>query len=83
MGDNETAYGVDTGFADFTASDESGLRVFYLREDSQTRAIQAFTEEIARAVNVVKRGQKRDTTGKVIGERAAILAADLLSLFTP
>jgi hypothetical protein len=73
MGEIETAYGVHMGFTYFTASDGVGLTMLFLAQSDQGAATEAFDQEIARAVKVMKRGDKKDGSGRVIGKRAEIL----------
>lgn len=74
MGEMETESGLRLGFTNFKASDGVGLWVFYLAKDDQAHAVEAFNQELARAVKVVGRSEKKNVDGIVVGERAEILA---------
>jgi hypothetical protein len=74
MGQVVTEYGIRMGFTDFKASDGVGLNLLYLEQDDQARATEAFNQELDRAVKVIERGEKKDANGRIVGERAEILA---------
>jgi len=66
--------GIRLGFTDYTASDGVWLRVLYLTEDGQAQAVTAFHQRLAHAANVISRSEKKDVKGRVVGERAEVLA---------
>ena len=74
MGEIEIGDGIELGFTDYTAADGIWLRVLYLTKTDQAEAVAAFNQRIAHATKVIKRSEKRDANGRVIGERAQILA---------
>jgi hypothetical protein len=74
MGEFITEDGVHLGLTTFKASDGVKLTATDGEFDSARRAQQEFDKEIAKATKVIERGKKKDKTGKVIGERALIMA---------
>ena len=74
MGEIDIDHGVRLGFTDYTASDGVWLRVLYLTETDQSQATLAFRQELTQAIRVIERSAKTDADGRVIGERAEILA---------
>jgi len=74
MGEIEIDHGVPLGFTDYTASDGVWLRVLYLTVTDQSQATLAFHQRLAHAIRVIERSDKRNANGRVIGERAEILA---------
>jgi hypothetical protein len=80
MGEMETRSGVRLGFTNFSASDGVGLQVFYSAEADPVGATLAFNEEVARAVTVAERENKRDAHGNVVGERAQILVPTTVAI---
>lgn len=72
-GELVTGYGIPMGFSSFVAPDGIGLFVMYLRQDDLDLAAEAFRQELGKAINVTKRGQKKDRNGKIVGDRAEIL----------
>lgn len=73
MGEIKTADGIDLGFTNFKASDGVDLRVLYWDFNDEIHAAQALEKQIARAAKIIKREPKRDSIGKVVGERVLIL----------
>jgi len=71
-GEIELNYGVQLAFEDFKASDGSGLRMLYWYFDNPAQASEVFKKEVAHALKIVNQGQKKDATGKLVGERAQI-----------
>jgi hypothetical protein len=74
MGESITTEGVHLGLMTFQASDGVKLTVIEGEFGSAQRAQQEFDKEIAKATKVIERGEKKDKTGKAIGERAQIMA---------
>jgi hypothetical protein len=73
MGTIRTADGIDLGFTNFKASDGVNLRVLYWDFDNEGHAAQALEKQITRAAKIIKREPKRDSIGKVVGERALVV----------
>jgi hypothetical protein len=65
--------GILLGFTDYEAPDGTGLNVAYRTFNDAAQAAAFFDKETAGAAKVVKRGDKKDKKGKVVGERAQIL----------
>lgn len=65
--------GVVLGTSTICASDGARLTVFYNSFEDSRRVVDAFNKELATAVKIIKRGNKHDPSGKVVGERAEVL----------
>jgi hypothetical protein len=74
MGEISFDNGIRLGFTDYTTSDGAWLRVLYLTEDGEVQAVTAFHQRLAHAAKVISRSEMKDAKGKVVGERAQILA---------
>jgi hypothetical protein len=79
MGELMTDYGIPMGFSNFTAPDGIGILVLYLRQDDRSQALRAFEHELDRATKIIKRGEKKDRNGKVVGARVELLMPSALS----
>jgi hypothetical protein len=73
MGEIGTADGIDLGFTNFKASDGVDLRVLYWDFDDEMHAAQALEKQIVRAAKIIKREPKRDSIGKVVGQRMLVV----------
>ena len=69
-----TEDGVDLSFTVFEASDGVRLTAIHREFDSPLRAREQFDKEVAKARKIIERGKKTDSAGKVVGERAQIIA---------
>jgi hypothetical protein len=74
MGEISFDNGIRLGFTDYTASDGAWLRVLYLTEHGEAQAVTAFHQRLAHAAKVISRSEKKDAKGRVVGERAEVLA---------
>jgi hypothetical protein len=68
-----TASGAPLGLSSVCASNGAELAVLSNTFEDAQHATAAFTEQIAKAVKIVERGEKLDQSGKIIGERAQVL----------
>jgi hypothetical protein len=73
MGEIDTADGIHLGFTNFKASDGVNLRVLYWDFGDENHAAEALEKQIARADKVVERTPKRNSDGKVVGERVQVV----------
>ncbi len=73
VGEIETKSGLRLGFADYVGSDGVKLSLLYLAENNRALSLQAYNEELSRAVKIVAQSKKTDGNGVVVGERAQIL----------
>jgi hypothetical protein len=74
-----TENGEKLGFTDIQASDGVSLKVMYKSFGDAHQASEFFEKEIGRAVRTDKRGKKINRTGKVVGERAQVLFASIVT----
>jgi hypothetical protein len=74
MGEIEIGHGTRLGFTDYKASDGGWLRVLYLTKTGQDEAQVVFHQRLSHAIKVIERGDKHDADGRVVGQRAEILA---------
>jgi hypothetical protein len=72
-GGMRTGYGAHLGFPDFKTSDGIAVTVLYNASSDSAASSSVFEHEIARAAIVISRTPKKDSAGKVVGERAEVL----------
>jgi len=73
MGEMTDEDGVHLGFTNFTGSDGSHLRVLYEGFGNSAGAKKYLEKRIGKAAKLIDRGDKVDSTGKIVGERAEML----------
>jgi hypothetical protein len=73
MGEGFDEDGVHLGFSGYTASDGTKLTAVYNYFFNALEAHEYFEKQITKAVAVIERKKKLDTTGNIVGERALIL----------
>jgi hypothetical protein len=65
--------GIPLGFTTFVSADGAKVTVYYLKANDRNVATKAFRQELDHAIRVVKRTEKRDSAGNVVGEWAQIV----------
>jgi hypothetical protein len=73
VGELTTEKGVSLSFTTFEASDGVRLTVISREFDSPERAKQELDKGIAKAVKIIERGVKRNTAGRIVGNRVHVL----------
>jgi hypothetical protein len=73
MGEMKDGEGVPLGFTNFKGSDGSTLTVLYKRFENSATAQAYFERQILKAMKVVERNKKLNTSGNAAGDRAEIL----------